>query len=165
MLAGLIVNIQYIHYKILHINLAFTRSAFNRNCFQVSIYLLKFNSGNIRAMCKICSKLTIKTPNDITDVVLVSLFLTLNRLHTLLWCFHCWLWTNESRLDLGDSNGIWTHNHLVRKRKLNHLASLAKWLSFRLRTKCLWVQIPLLSLELQILRLFRTKISLTFRQL
>ena len=23
---------------------------------------------------------------------------------------------------LSDSNGIWTHNHLVRKRKLNHLA-------------------------------------------
>ena len=61
MLAGLIVNSQCIHYKILCINLVFTRSAFNRNCFQASIYLLKFNSGNIRAMCKICSKLTIKT--------------------------------------------------------------------------------------------------------
>ena len=36
---------------------------------------------------------------------------------------------------LSDSNGIRTHNHLVRKRTLNHLASLAKWLSFRLRTK------------------------------
>ena len=28
-----------------------------------------------------------------------------------------------------DSNGNQTHNHLVRKRKLNHLANLAKWLS------------------------------------
>ena len=26
------------------------------------IYLFKFNNGNTRAMCEICSKLTIKTP-------------------------------------------------------------------------------------------------------
>ena len=30
---------------------------------------------------------------------------------------------------LSVSNVIWTHNHLVRKRTLNHLAKLAKWLS------------------------------------
>ena len=30
-----------------------------------------------------------------------------------------------------DSNKIRTHNHLVRKRTLNHLVSLAKWLSVR----------------------------------
>ena len=39
---------------------------------------------------------------------------------------------------LSDSNGIRTHNPLVRKRPLNHLAKLAilaKWLSVRLRTK------------------------------
>ena len=29
---------------------------------------------------------------------------------------------------LSDSNGIWSHNELVRKRTLNHLAKLAKWL-------------------------------------
>ena len=28
-----------------------------------------------------------------------------------------------------DSNGTQTHNHLVRKRTLNRLANLAKWLS------------------------------------
>ena len=51
---------------------------------------------------------------------------------------------------LSDSNGIRTHHHLVRKRTLNHVtiqASLAKWLSVRLRTKWLWVRIPLLSLK------------------
>ena len=55
----------------------------------------------------------------------------------------CHIWS------LSDSNGIRTHNHLVRKRTLNHLAklaSLAKWLSVCLRTKWLWVRIPLLSL-------------------
>ena len=37
-------------------------------------------------------------------------------------------------VELSDCNGIRTHNHLVRKRTLN-MASLAKWLSVRLRTK------------------------------
>ena len=45
-------------------------------------------------------------------------------------------------LSLSDSNRIWTHNHLVCKQTLNHLAKLAK-----LRTKWLWVRIPLLSLK------------------
>ena len=69
---------------------------------------------------------------------------------------------------LPDSNEIRTHNHLVCKRQLKHLAklaSLAKWLSVRLRTKWLWVRILLLSLKLQIWRLFRLRSSLTFRQL
>ena len=53
------------------------------------------------------------------------------------------------RFYLSDSNGIRTHNHLVLKRTLQHLAklaSLAKWLSVRLGTQWLWVRIPLLSL-------------------
>ena len=60
----------------------------------------------------------------------------------------------------GDSNGIRTHNHLVCKK----LAFLAKWLSVRLRTKWLWVRIPLLTLKLQILCLKKVKINY-FRQL
>ena len=39
-----------------------------------------------------------------------------------------------------------------------------KWSSVRLRTKCLWVQIPLLSLKLQRWRLLRARSSLAFRQ-
>ena len=50
---------------------------------------------------------------------------------------------------LSDSNEIRTHNHLVRKRTLNHLASFAKWLSVRLQTKWLSVRISLLSLKTQ----------------
>ena len=50
--------------------------------------------------------------------------------------------------NLSDSNVIGSvigsHNHLVRKRTLNHEAKLAKWLSFSLRTKWLWVRMPLL---------------------
>ena len=51
---------------------------------------------------------------------------------------------------LSDSNGIRTHNYLVCKTALNHLAklaSLAKWLSFHLQTKLQWVRLPLLSLK------------------
>ena len=44
------------------------------------------------------------------------------------------------------------------------LASLARLFSVRLRTKWLWVRIPLLSLKLQIWRLFRARSFLTFRQ-
>ena len=43
---------------------------------------------------------------------------------------------------------IRTHNHLVRKGTLNHLAKLAsfvKWFSAYLRNKCLWVRILLMS--------------------
>ena len=68
---------------------------------------------------------------------------------------------------ISDSNEIRTHNHLVRKRTLNHLAKLArlaKWLSVRLQTKSLWIRISLLSLKLQIWRLLRVRSSLIFRQ-
>ena len=50
-------------------------------------------------------------------------------------------------------NGIGTHNHLVHKLTINHLAkltSLTKWLNVRLRTKWQWIRIPLQSLKLQI---------------
>ena len=33
------------------------------------------------------------------DVVLMSILLTLNRFHTLFWCFHCWLWISKYGLD------------------------------------------------------------------
>ena len=38
-------------------------------------------------------------------------------------------WNRPDTWILSDSNEIRTHNHLVRKRKLNNLAKLAKWLN------------------------------------
>ena len=38
-------------------------------------------------MCEICSDLTIKTPNNINDVVLVFLLLTLNLFHHISQSF------------------------------------------------------------------------------
>ena len=114
------------------------------------------------------------------------------------------------RLRLSDCNYTRTHNLLVRKWTLNHLAKLvnglscvvrtylnivfdcmflscqvpvSKWIyilysylkvkkllaqnrrqiwSFRLQTKWFWVRLKMWSLKLQILRLFRTRSSLTF---
>ena len=61
-------------------------------------------------------------------------------------------WNRRDIWILIDSNGSRTHNHLVRKRTLNHLAklaNLAKCFSVCLQTKWLWVRIPLLSLLLR----------------
>ena len=52
-------------------------------------------------------------------------------------------WGNCHIWSLSDNNGIRTHNHLVRKRKLKHLSKLV-----RLRTEWLWVRIQLLSFNL-----------------
>ena len=68
--------------------------------------------------------------------------------HLTVYCYHVtYMFQSESKLysclnvkellarnrrdiwSLSDSNGIWTHNHLVRKWTLNHLPKLAKWLS------------------------------------
>ena len=38
--------------------------------------------------CELCSKLTIKTPKRLIDVVLVSFFSTLNLFHTFFWDFY-----------------------------------------------------------------------------
>ena len=58
---------------------------------------------------------------------------------TLYSCLNVEELLPRSRRDiwhLSDSNGIRTHNHLVRKRTLNHLAKLEKWLSCVVSTIC-----------------------------
>ena len=58
-------------------------------------------------------------------------------------------------------HGITAYSQMYRADKYSKhssiMISLAEWLSVRLRTKWLWVQVPLLSLKLQILGLFRAK--------
>ena len=46
--------------------------------------VINFNDKNIRTTCKICSKLTIKTQDDVIDV---SSLLILNSFYTLFWDF------------------------------------------------------------------------------
>ena len=62
--------------------------------FPAGPYLFKVNNGNTRKICEVCLKFTKKitftdTNKDVTDVVLVSLSLALNRFDTLPLCFHC----------------------------------------------------------------------------
>ena len=60
------------------------------------------------------------------------------------------------------SNVLYRQVHTT---QLNHLVSVAKWLSVRLWTKWLWVRVQLQSLKIQISCLLRARSSLTFRQL
>ena len=63
-------------------------------------------------------------------------------------------WYRRDIWSLSESIEIRTHKHLVYKWLLNHLAnldSLGKWLSVRLRTKCLWFHFPLLSFILLVI--------------
>ena len=60
------------------------------------IFLCSASSKSTR--CKICSKLTKKQNGEVSNIILVSLLLTLNRFYILVWCFHCLLWTSKWRL-------------------------------------------------------------------
>ena len=60
----------------------FCKNSERLKAFSGNIYLFKFNNRNTRKRCEICSKLTIKIPNDVNDVVLVFLLLTLNIFRT-----------------------------------------------------------------------------------
>ena len=70
---------------------------------------------------------------------------------TLYSCLNVKELLARSRRDiwrLSDCNVTRTHNHLVCKRTVNHLAklsSLDKWSSARLRTKWLWFWVPIQS--------------------
>ena len=79
---------------------------------------------------------------------------------------NCRVWIHSQTRMWHDQN-IQSNGPYIRvlTTQLKHLVSLAKWLSVRLRSKWLWVRVPLQSLNLQIWRLLRARSSLTFRQL
>ena len=53
----------------------------------------------------------------------------MHQVYTYKWRqIHLPAYTYLTHALLRDSNGIQTHKHLIRKRMLNHLAKLAKWL-------------------------------------
>ena len=89
--------------------------------------------------------------------IFVIIFLTVSYYH-VTYAFQCesnlYSYLNVKELvaqnrrdiwSLSDSNEIQTHNQLVFKQTLNHLA---KWLSICLRTTWLWVRILLLPLTI-----------------
>ena len=50
-------------------------------------------------------------------------------------------WNRHDIWSLSDCNRVQTHNHLVHKQTLNHLAKLTKWLSYIVSTYLQWVLI------------------------
>ena len=76
-----------------------------KNYYPANIYLLKVNNIKTRKRCKICSKLTIKTPDWRRSGVFIA---ALNIFHTFFWCFDCWLRT--SKCELGTIS--WWRHHL-----------------------------------------------------
>ena len=63
-------------------NLALVLSCPSLQTYAANICLFKVRNKNNRKKCGICSKLTKKHQNDVNDVVLVFLLLTLNIFHT-----------------------------------------------------------------------------------
>ena len=74
------------------------------NSIPTGNYMFKVNSKNTRKKCKICSKLTLKTPewshqngqthSSKSSVVSRRIvWVWLNILMESFWCLYCWLWT------------------------------------------------------------------------
>ena len=53
---------------------------------------------------------------------------------TKIYCFSLHILRIFILINISDKKGIQTHNHIVRKRMLNHLAKLVKLLSFVVST-------------------------------
>ena len=62
-----------------------------------NMYLFEFNNNNSRIKCEICLKLTLTT--EAADVILVSIFLTLNLFNTLFQCFFLLTWICKCQME------------------------------------------------------------------
>ena len=92
----------------------------------------------LRLLCRIIEHMTVCSYNIMYAFQSESTpYSCLNVKELLPWNMHE-IWS------LNDCNGTRTHNHLVHKWKLNHLAKLT--FSVHLQTKWLWVRVPLQSL-------------------
>ena len=62
-----------------------------------NMYLFEFNNNNSRIKCEICLKLTLTT--EAADIILVSIFLTLNLFDTLFQCFFLLTWICKCQME------------------------------------------------------------------
>ena len=102
--------------------------------YPVGIYLLKVNNRNTWTRCEICSKLTIKTPERrqwLTPLLTLTMYFVvcIQNAERLTWSSVTFGRSSLKFLcvcvciaRVSDFNGTRTHNHLVFKRTLNHLA-------------------------------------------
>ena len=81
------------------------------NGYKSSRYVLfKVNNRKARAICEICSKLTIKTLERRHWCSSGVLLLTLNRFHTFFWCFQCWTWQVNAFRDHSCHKKLYIYN-------------------------------------------------------
>ena len=71
--------------------------------FPADIYLLNVNNSNIKIMCEICSKLTMKTPERRQWRRSGVFIVNLNKFHVLFWCFI---------VEFRQVNASWVAEHL-----------------------------------------------------
>ena len=92
------------------------------------IYLLKVNNRNTRTRYEICSK----------SIVLLFLFLALNRFHTLIKCFYYWLWTRKFPFCVClcfRFHHHHLHSHILPQR-VSHFHRLKHWNHLQLIPEC-----------------------------
>ena len=90
--------------------------------YPACIYLLQVNNEKTRAIHEICSKFTIKTrERNVIEVILLSLLLTFNWFHSLLYYFHCWHWAIKK---LGNYKKTWSDFRFI--------SNWTWWLLFKL---------------------------------
>ena len=66
--------------------------------YPAGINSFKANKGNITTICKICSKLTIMTPERRWWYCSGVFIVDFEQIHILFWYFHGWLWRSKCRL-------------------------------------------------------------------
>ena len=73
---------------------------FRKKIFSATISLLKVTrEWNTKAMCEICSNITI-TDTRTTSTTKFWCLCYFGRFHTFLCCFHCWFWASKCQLGL-----------------------------------------------------------------
>ena len=60
--------------------------------------LIESPQRNTKWICDVCSKLTIKTPEQCQWYCSGVSILNFEHISHLSWCFHCWIWTSKCRL-------------------------------------------------------------------
>ena len=93
-------------------------------------------------MRKVSSKLKIKTPNDVFDVVLVSLMLIWDRFHILFWCFQSRLWTSKSKPRINPTNHFHLNKTMIFQLEAGFFRSWKMW-----KKACFFIPECLLILE------------------
>ena len=74
---------QKVHFLVNSNSSYVTKATTLLDLYPAGIYLFKVNNGNTKTMC---------------EIFLVTLLLTLNRFHTLIWYLYGWLWTSKSSI-------------------------------------------------------------------